>query len=331
MAVTKMNAMVNPEVMSDMISAKIEALLKITPYAKVDTTLQGVAGNTVTVPSWNYVGDAEDVAEGVEVDLTEMSKSSTQFTIKKAMKAIGLTQEAINSGYGDPMGQAETQLAKSIAGKVERDVFAAALTATLTYDGTSAVIGYNAVVDAIDTFEEEEITNKVMFIHPKQLSTLRKDNNFISADKYDNNVIVNGEIGMICQTRIVPSKRVPKITATLDNTSGTVTISSDNIATYQGHVWDPTNKQIAVLEVGNKVSAVAAAYYLNPIIKLEAADAETEYTETELPAITIYLKKDTQTDAEWKPRTQTHEITVAKYYGAALTNAAKVVLASIKA
>ena len=70
--------------------------------------------------------------------------------------------------------------------------------------------------------------------------------------------------------------------------------------------------------------------YTCPVIKLEPANAETEYTEDELPAVTIFLKKDTQTDAEWKPRTQTHEITAAKYYGVALTNEAKVVLAKFK-
>ena len=84
MAVTTMNNMVNPQVMGDMINAKIEALAKITPSAKVDTTLQGIPGDTKTVPSWNYIGDAVDVAEGVEVDLTAMSASTTTFTIKKA-------------------------------------------------------------------------------------------------------------------------------------------------------------------------------------------------------------------------------------------------------
>ena len=92
MAVTKMSNMINPEVMGDMINAKIEALLKLTPYARVDTTLQGVPGDTKTVPSWNYIGDAEDVAEGAEVGLTGMTASSATFTVKKAMKSVGLTQ-----------------------------------------------------------------------------------------------------------------------------------------------------------------------------------------------------------------------------------------------
>lgn len=330
MAMTKMANMINPQVMGDMINAKIEALLKITPYAKLDTTLQGVPGDTKTVPSWKYIGDAEDVAEGVEVALTDMQTDTTTFTIKKAMKAVGLTQEAINSGYGDPMGQAETQLAKSIAGKVDNDVFNAALKASLTSGDGSTQIKYDGVVDVVDTFNEEDITTKVMFIHPKQLTTLRKDANFISADKYNNNVMVSGEIGMICQTRIVPSKKVPLIKAEL-NASGTVAISAENQATYAGVTWDPTNKKVVTPAVGEKVNAATNNYYLCPCLKLEPSSAETEFTETELPAITIFLKKDTQTDAEWKPRTQTHEITTARYYGVALTNEAKVVVAKFKA
>ena len=333
MAVTMMNKMINPEVMGDMIGAKIEALLKITPYAKVDTTLQGVPGDTKTVPKWAYIGDAVDVAEGAEVDLTEMTTSSETFTIKKAMKAVGLTQEAINSGYGDPVGQAEIQLAKSIAGKVDGDVFAAALGATLTSGDGSAQIKYDGVVDVVDAFNEEDITEKVLFINPAQLTTLRKDTNFISADKYNNNVMVTGEIGMICQTRIVPSKKVPLITAKVvaSSESNAVKITSSNIATYQGHTWDAENKKIAELVADTTyILAETNSYYLCPCIKLEPSSAETEFTETELPAITIFLKKDVQTDAEWKPRTQTHEITTAKYYGVALTNESKVVVAKFK-
>lgn len=285
MATTTMANMINPQVMGDMISAKIEALLKITPYAKIDTTLQGVPGDTKTVPSWKYIGDAVDVAEGAEVDLTAMSAETTTFTIKKAMKAVGLTQEAINSGYGDPLGQAETQLAKSIAGKVDQDVLDALLTASLTSGDGANKIAYTGIVDAVTVFDEEDITDKVMFIAPEQVGTLRKDADFISADKYDNKVMMSGEIGMIAGVRIVPTKKI-------------------------------------------KVSD--GGVYTCPVVKLEPASAETEFTENELAAVTIFLKKDVQTDHEWKPRNQTHEITTAKYYGVALTNEAKVVLAKFK-
>lgn len=284
MAITMMNNLINPQVMGDMIEAKIEALLKVTKYAKVDTTLQGVAGDTKTVPSWNYIGDAADVAEGAEVDLTAMSAGTKTFTIKKAMKAVGITQEAVNSGLGNPIGQAEKQLAMSIAGKVDQDVLDAVLTSSIASGDGTVKIAYAGIVDAVGVFDEEEMTDKVLFVAPEQVTTLRKDADFISADKYNNNVVMTGEIGMIAGVHVVPSKKIK---------------ATDGI-------------------------------FNCPLIKLEPEAAETDYTEDELPAVTIFLKKDTQTDAEWKPRTQTHEITTAKYYGVALTNESKVVIAKFK-
>lgn len=335
MAVTKMSNMINPEVMGDMINAKIEALLKLTPYARVDTTLQGVPGDTKTVPSWNYIGDAEDVAEGAEVGLTGMTASSATFTVKKAMKSVGLTQEAVNSGLGNPIGQAETQLAKSIAGKVDNDVLDAAYTGTNIYAAsTLAAIGYDSIVDAVTKFnDEEDGIEKVMFINPAQEGTLLKDDDFLSADKFTAGVAVNGSIGKIAGCWVKKSKKVKLIQYEKAN-EGTITIVAETesesgtakkLSTVQPYCQ-------AVLAVGDKVNSVSAAnqYYLCPIIKLEPDSAETEFTEDELPAITIFLKKDTQTDHEWKPRTQTHEITSAKYYGVAKTNDAKLVLAKFK-
>lgn len=281
MSVTTMANMINPQVMGDMINAKVEALAKLTPYAKVDTTLQGVPGDTKTVPSWNYIGDAEDVAEGVEVGLTPLTASTTTFTIKKAMKAVGITQEAINSGLGNPVGQAEMQLAKSIVGKVDNDLLEAAL-ASANVVTTGAVIGYAGIIDAVTKFEDEEDgIEKVMFISPKQEATLLKDSDFLSADKFTGGVAVNGAIGKI------------------------------------GGCW---------VKKSNKIKAKSGVYSC-PIIKLEPDSAETEYTEDELPALTIFIKKETQVDAEWFPKKQQHDITACKYYGVALTNAAKVVVA----
>lgn len=278
--------MIIPEVMGQMINAKIEALLKITPYAKVDTTLVGVPGDTKTVPSWNYIGDAEDVAEGVEVGLSQLTASSTTFTIKKAMKAVDITEEARLSGLGNPIGQAETQLAKSIAGKVDSDVLEAALKSTNIVDkSTTAQIGYEGIVDAVTKFEDEEDgIEKVMFISPLQEATLLKDPMFLSADKFEAGVAVRGAIGKIAGCWIKKSKKIKE----------------------------------------------KSGVFTNVIIKMEPDSPETEYTEDELPALTIFLKKDTATTSEFKQRRQATEIVSSKYYGVALTNEAKVVLAKFK-
>ena len=211
---TKLAQLIDPEVMAPMISAKLEAKIVATPFAKIDTTLEGRPGSTITVPKYKYIGAAEDLAEGVTAAKTQLETSSESYTIKKAVKQVELTDEAVLSGYGNPVGETNSQLAKAIAEKVDNDVMDELKTAQLGKTFATD-ISYDNIVDAIDVLEEEENVPKVMFIHPKQVSTLRKDENFISNDKYNNDVIMNGEIGKIANTRIVVSKKAVNDAKTL--------------------------------------------------------------------------------------------------------------------
>lgn len=213
MAVTKLENLINPEVMADIISGKIENKIVVTPFAKVDRTLVGKAGDTITVPQFAYIGDAEDVAEGVACGTVQLSATTSEAKVKKAMKAVELTDEAVLSGYGDPVGETNNQVAKAIASKVDADAMEALQTAQLKYDGLSSVISYAGIVDAIDVFEEEFNSDKVIFVHPKQVSKLRKDSDFLSADKIAEGVRVTGAIGKICNCEVVVTKRVPENSA----------------------------------------------------------------------------------------------------------------------
>ena len=116
---TKIADLIDPEVMGDMVSARIPKKLRVAPFAKVDDTLAGVPGDTITVPAYAYIGDADIVAEGEAVTIEKMTTSTRKATVKKAMKGIGLTDEAVLSGYGNPVGEANTQLALAIAAKID--------------------------------------------------------------------------------------------------------------------------------------------------------------------------------------------------------------------
>lgn len=304
---TMLNDLINPEVMADMVNAKIEKKIVVAPFAKIDTTLEGRAGNTVTVPQYSYIGDAEDVAEGVACGTVKLEAGTTTATVKKAMKAVELTDEAILSGYGDPMGETSSQLAKAIASKTDADCMEAITRVyaedeegvgnggvQLLFADTSNKIKYTNIVDAIDLFAEEVQSEKVMFVNPTQVTTLRKDADFISADKYNNNVVMRGEIGMIAGTRIVPSKRVIKNTEAITVGETTVAI---------GTCW------------------------MNPIVKLNN-DAEAE---DDAPAITIYMKKETSVESERDTLARKTILSADKHYCAVLSNTSKVVLALIKA
>lgn len=210
MATTMLSNLIDAEVMADAISGKIPSKIVVTPFAKVDTSLQATnAGDTITVPQFAYIGDAEDVAEGVACGTVALTATTTETKVKKAMKAVTITDEAVLSGYGDPVGQANTQLTKSIASKVDADAMTALQTAQLTFDGSASTISYSGIVDAVDVFGEEFNTDKVIFINPAQVGKLRKDAEFLAADKLAESVRVTGAIGKICNCEVVVSKKVP--------------------------------------------------------------------------------------------------------------------------
>lgn len=276
---TKLAEMINPEVMSDMISAKIASAIVVTPFAKIDDSLVGQPGSKISVPRYKYIGDADDVAEGADIGDAKLETDVAEYEIKKAGKGVTITDEAILSGYGNPVGEINSQLALAIRGKVEGDCIDALAEAETAYTDTS-VISYEGIVKAIDLFNEEINSEKVMFINPKQVSTLRMDPNFISADKYNQEVIMRGEIGMIANTRIVPSRRVKLATDT----------------------------------------------YSCPIVKIETDDR----TEDDVPALTIFTKRETNVETERDTHFRTTYISADKHYVAALTNEAKVVIAKFK-
>lgn len=289
---TKLQDLINPEVMADMISAKIPSKIVVTPFATIDNTLEGKPGSSITVPQYAYIGDAEDLAEGVTAETAKLTTSSTKVTVKKAVKAAEITDEAKLSGYGDPEGELVNQLSKAIASKMDADAMAAILgtEVQLKFDGKAGIISYEQVVDAIDVFGEEANSEKVIFVNPAQVTQLRKDANFISADKYGQgtNVMLTGEIGRIANCRVVPTKKV-------------------------------------ALTKGSGSGAVDT--YVCPIVKLQN-DAESE---DDAPAITIYMKRGVNLESSRDILAKKDVYSVDEHYVAALTNKAKVVQATFKA
>lgn len=202
---TKLANMVNPQVMADMISAELPSKVKFAPLARIDTTLQGQAGDTVTIPRFEYIGDADDLTEGVEMGTVVLTTSTQTAQIKQSGKGAEITDKSVLAGYGDPIGETVNQLGLSIASKIDNDFVTVLQGATLTHTATGG-INYDAVVDGVDKFEEEDDEVKVLFVHPKQVTQLRKDANFI-ANVTD--MFMTGQIGEIAGCIVVKSKRVP--------------------------------------------------------------------------------------------------------------------------
>lgn len=205
---TKLATMVNPEVMADMVSAKLPKLIKFTPLAYVETALQGQPGNTLTVPAWEYAGDATEVGEGQAISPDQLTTKKTTMTIKKAAKGYEITDEALLSGLGDPLGQATYQLGLAIANKIDDDLVAVAKTATQHVSEAPTTL--EAIDKALDIFEDEEDAQYVAIINPKDATKLKTAvaKEWIKGSELGANMVVSGTFGEVAGVQIVRSKKV---------------------------------------------------------------------------------------------------------------------------
>ena len=216
MAVTKLENMIDPEVMGAMIQAELPQALKFTGIAQLDTTLQGRPGDEITVPSYKYIGDAVDVAEGSAIDYDLLETTTRKIGIKKAAKGVELTDESVLSGYGDPVGEAQRQVRMALASKIDNDVLAAALEAPLTL--ADAKIDMDLIdkieatfVDAPDAIEGQTTDQMgTLFLSYKDAAKLRKAaaDNWTRASQLGDNILVSGAFGELLGWEIVRSKKV---------------------------------------------------------------------------------------------------------------------------
>ncbi|MFS0776254.1 N4-gp56 family major capsid protein [Neobacillus sp. 3P2-tot-E-2] len=182
MTQTKAADLLNPEVLADIVAGKLPKAIRFAPYAKVDTTLEGVAGDTITRPVYGYVGAAEDLTEGVPMDPAKLSMTTTQVTVKEAGKAIEVTEKAIITNVAGTMDEAANQITKAMADKLDIDYLASMAATLLSHD--AAPVTATAIIDAINLFGDEDEETYILFINPKDYTGLSKSlidgNTFLS-------------------------------------------------------------------------------------------------------------------------------------------------------
>ena len=210
MTITKMEHMINPEVLASMVDGELEFALKFTNLATIDHTLVGRAGNTVSLPAYKMIGVAVDVAEGEAIPVEALATENENVTVKKAGKGVRITDEAIFSGYGDPLGQASKQLAKAIASKVDSDVMAC-LDKIGPEMTINKALSAEVVSEALVKFGEDLEGQKVLLISPAQLHALKQDPTWLSVQELGKEALIEGAIGQIHGCDVVISNRVSRM------------------------------------------------------------------------------------------------------------------------
>ena len=215
MTTTVLANLIDPEVMADLIEAQLAKAIKFSAIAPIDTTLVGVPGSTLTVPSYKYIGDADDIAEGAAIEYSKLEQTKRTMTIKKAAKGVEITDEAVLSGLGDPVGEGQRQVRMAIASKIDNDILATALKAPLklTADIDLDLIDKleSTFTDAPDAIEDNNIsTTGVLFVSYKDAAKLRKlaGQNWTRPTQLGDDILVKGLFGELLGWEIVRSMKL---------------------------------------------------------------------------------------------------------------------------
>lgn len=198
MAVTKLANLVDVEVMADLVDAKLTDNIVFGDVADIDTTLEGVPGSTLKFPVFGYIGDASVVTEGVGITPAQLTATTDDVQIVKYGVAVEITDEAMLSGVGDPIGQASMQVALAIDSAVDN-----AILATLVADVPSAMIHSTTadpkdtdILDALELFGEDIDGIKFAYVSPALYTQMRKNvNNWIPASQIAGELAVKGVVG----------------------------------------------------------------------------------------------------------------------------------------
>ena len=134
-----------------------------------------------------------------------LESDESTVVVKKAAKSVEITDEAVLSGHGNPVGEIADQLLLSIADKVEKDCYTALGGATLKH---TAAVTAEAIADAIGLFGEDLDEEMRVFINPQEYASIRKGAEFVPSSNVQG--AIGGSIGYIYNAAVVVSNRVPK-------------------------------------------------------------------------------------------------------------------------
>ena len=199
----------NPQVVGDRINKKLFDYIRFAPLARVYNNLEGRPGSTVTLPYYNSIGAATLVSEGQDIPISQLTERTVSVTISKYAKGVQITDEAVLSAYGDPIGEAVDQIAQSIGQAYDNAMLAAMGTsAAANMTTAAAALTADGIASALTLFGEDIDGDKVILVSPAGYETIRKANGWIPGTEVAANLIIRGTVGMIHGCQVVVSNKL---------------------------------------------------------------------------------------------------------------------------
>lgn len=212
---TYLSALFNPQVVADLINTKLTDKMVFAPLAMVDYTLQGRAGDTVTLPYYSYISAASAVSEGYDIPIRKLTQTTSSVKVSKIGVAVQLTDEAVLSGYGDPVNEAAMQITTAIADTLDNNLLAALAANSASEQNYSTSASTGLVPDdiplALAKYGEDNDGDKVLLVTPDFYAKLvgaPASTNWIPASEIAANVKIRGTVGMAFGCQVVVTNRL---------------------------------------------------------------------------------------------------------------------------
>ena len=206
---TYLSNLFDPEVIGSRIRNKLYDAIRFAPLAARYDNLVGRPGSTITLPYYNAIGVATLVPEGTDIPIAQLTEQTKEVTIAKYGRGVQITDEAVLSAYGDPIGEASDQLAVAIAQAIDNNllsIMSSQAAAGMTTD--AAALSADGIAEALTLFGEDIDGEKVLLTTPLGYQALRKTTSWIPGTEIGAAMIVRGTVGMIHGCQVVVSNKL---------------------------------------------------------------------------------------------------------------------------
>lgn len=213
---TRLANLINPQVIADFIEQKLVDNMVFAPLATIDYTLEGKAGDTISYPAYQYIGDASTLSEASTLTVATLTASMVSVTVHKIAQGVELTDEAVLSGLGDPVGEGVAQITLALASGIDNEMLTTLSTigSTMTYQTSASTVAPvdTDIIDALELFGEDIDGTKVAVVPPAVYTSMRKtgknNGNWIPASELSAQIAIKGAVGEYQGCQVIVSNKL---------------------------------------------------------------------------------------------------------------------------
>lgn len=261
-----------PQVVADVIDKKLTDAIRFSPLAKIDMTLVGRDGDELTMPAYDYIGMAEDVAEGADIPIKKLNQTTEKVKVSKIGLGVQFTDEALLSGNANDIAEeAAMQIVTAINDKVEDKLIKAMSTTTTLSSTATGTDGASDVAKALMLFGEDIDGQKVLVVPPSFYEKLLNSKGWIPNTELGAEIIIKGTVGAVYGTQIIISNRLTALNEAYIMKPGALAIAMkrNTLVEFDRDKIDQTNYIL-----GSKIFA-PYVYDKSKIIKMSLGGGST--------------------------------------------------------